>query len=50
VNCPSAESSGLTSAREIAPHTTSQDDKVWGRSDRGKTRGEQENSGDMQSE
>jgi hypothetical protein len=50
VNRPSIELSGLTSAREIAPHTTSQEDKAWGRSDWGQTRGEQENSSDMQSE
>jgi hypothetical protein len=30
VNCPSVESSSLTSTREIAPHTTSQEDKAWG--------------------
>jgi hypothetical protein len=50
VNCPSVEPSGLTDAREIVPHTTSQEDKAWGRSDwGGTTRGEKENSGDMQS-
>ena len=49
VNCPSIELSGLTSVREIRPHTTSQEDKVWGRSDWGQTRGEEENSGEMQS-
>jgi hypothetical protein len=35
VNRPSVEPSGLTSAREIAPHATSQEDKAWGRSDWG---------------
>jgi hypothetical protein len=40
VNCPSVEPLGLTNVREIAPHTTSQEDKVWGRSDWGQTRGE----------
>jgi hypothetical protein len=35
VNRPSVEPSGLTSARVIAPHTTSQEDKAWGRSDWG---------------
>jgi hypothetical protein len=30
VNLPSVESSGLTSAREIMPHATSQEDKAWG--------------------
>jgi hypothetical protein len=35
VNCPSVEPSDLTSAREIAPHATSQEDKAWGRSDLG---------------
>jgi hypothetical protein len=49
VNHPSAESSGLTSAREITPHTTLKEDKVWGRSDWGQTRGEEENFGYMQS-
>jgi hypothetical protein len=33
VNCPSVEPS--TSAREITSHTTSQEDKAWGRSDWG---------------
>ena len=33
VNHPSVEPSGLISARVIAPHTTSQEDKAWGRSD-----------------
>ena len=32
---PSVEPLGLASAREIAPHTTSQEDKAWGGSDRG---------------
>jgi hypothetical protein len=50
VNRPSIEPSGLTSTREIAPHTTLQEDKAWGRSDWGHTRGEKENYGDMQSE
>jgi hypothetical protein len=50
VNRPSIEPSCLTSAREIAPHATSQEDKAWGRSDWGQTRGEEENSGNMQSE
>jgi hypothetical protein len=50
VNRPSVEPSGLTSVREIVPHATSQEDKVWGRSDWGQTRGEEENSGNMQSE
>ena len=35
VNRPYVESLGLTSAREITPHATSQEDKVWGRSDWG---------------
>jgi hypothetical protein len=35
VNRPSVEPSGLTSARVIAPHATSQEDKAWGRSDWG---------------
>jgi hypothetical protein len=35
VNHPSIDPSDLTNAREIAPHTTSQEDKVWGRSDLG---------------
>jgi hypothetical protein len=35
VNRPSVEPSGLTDAREIVPHATSQEDKVWGRSDWG---------------
>jgi hypothetical protein len=48
VNLPSVEPSGLISARVIAPHATSQEDKAWGRSDWGKTRGE--NSGNTQSE
>jgi hypothetical protein len=50
VNRPSVEPSSLTIVREIAPHATSQEDKAWGRSDWGQTRGEKENSGDMQSE
>jgi hypothetical protein len=33
VNHPSIEPSGLISARVIVPHTTSQEDKVYGRSD-----------------
>ena len=49
VNRPSVEPSGLTGAREITPHATSQEDKAWERSDWGKTRGEEENFGDMQS-
>ena len=49
VNHPSVEPSGLTSVRKIVPHATSQEDKVWGRSDWGQTRGEEENSGDMPS-
>jgi hypothetical protein len=41
VNHLSVEPSGLISARVIAPHTTSQEDKAWGRSDcEGQTRGE----------
>jgi hypothetical protein len=32
-NCPSVEPLGLTSARKIAPHATSQEDKARGRSD-----------------
>jgi hypothetical protein len=41
VNRLSVEPSGLISARVIAPHATSQEDKAWGRSDsRGQTRGE----------
>jgi hypothetical protein len=32
VNHPSVEPSGLTSARVIVPHATSQEDKAWGRS------------------
>ena len=47
VNYPSVEPSSLTNAREIAPHATSQENKVWGRSDWGKTRGEKGNTGDM---
>jgi hypothetical protein len=35
VNLPSVEPSGLISARVIAPHATSQEDKAWGRSDWG---------------
>jgi hypothetical protein len=35
VNHPSVEPSGLTSTMEIVPHTTSQEDKVWGRRDWG---------------
>jgi hypothetical protein len=50
VNHPSIEPSDLTSVREIVPHATSQEDKVWGRSDWGQTRGEKENSGNMQRE
>jgi hypothetical protein len=42
VNHPSIEPSGLTSTREIMPHATSQEDKVWGRSDWGDMRGERE--------
>jgi hypothetical protein len=49
VNCPSVEPSGLTNAREITPHATSQEDKAWGRSHWGQTRGEEENSRNMQS-
>ena len=49
VNRPSVEPSGLTNAREIVPHATSQEDKAWGRSDYGRQmRGE--NSGITQSE
>jgi hypothetical protein len=33
VNRPSIEPSGLTNAREIVPHATSQEDKASGRSD-----------------
>ena len=33
MNRPSVEPLGLISARVIAPHTTSQEDKAWGRSD-----------------
>jgi hypothetical protein len=41
VNRPSIESSDLTSAREIVPHETSQEDKAWRRSDWGRdVRGE----------
>jgi hypothetical protein len=40
VNHPSVELSGLTSEREIMLHATSQEDKVWGRSDWGQTQGE----------
>jgi hypothetical protein len=36
VKCPSVELSGLTNAREIMPHITSQEDKAWGRSDWGR--------------
>jgi hypothetical protein len=50
VNRPSVEPSGLTSVREIALHTTSQEDKAWWRSDWGQMQGEKENSGDMQIE
>ena len=35
VNRLSIEPSGLINARVITPHTTSQEDKVWGRSDWG---------------
>jgi hypothetical protein len=35
VNRPSVEPSSLTSAREIAPHIASQEDKAWERSDLG---------------
>ena len=35
MNRPSVEPSGLTSTRGIVPHATSQEDKVWGRSDWG---------------
>jgi hypothetical protein len=34
VNRPSIEPSGLISARKIAPHTTSREDKAYGRGDR----------------
>jgi hypothetical protein len=48
VNRPSIESSGLISAREIAPHATSREDKAYGKSD---GRGREGNSGSsMQSE
>jgi hypothetical protein len=49
VNLPSIEPLGLISVRVIMPHATSQEDKVWGRSDcgGGDVRGE---SGNMQSE
>ena len=40
MNRPSVEPSDLTSTREIVPHATSQEDKAWGRSDWGQTRGE----------
>jgi hypothetical protein len=33
VNRPSVEPSGLISAREIAPHATSREDKAYGRGD-----------------
>jgi hypothetical protein len=33
VNHPSVEPSGLISARVIMPHTTSREDKAYGRSD-----------------
>ena len=33
VNLPSVEPLDLISVRVIAPHATSQEDKVWGRSD-----------------
>jgi hypothetical protein len=36
VNLPSIEPSGLISARVIVPHTTSQEDKAWGRSSCGR--------------
>ena len=35
VNLPSVEPSDLIIVRVIAPHATSQEDKVWGRSDGG---------------
>jgi hypothetical protein len=35
VNHPSVELSGLSNAREIVPHVTSQEDKAWGRSNWG---------------
>jgi hypothetical protein len=35
VNRPSVEPSGLIDARVIVPHTTSQEDKAYGRSDGG---------------
>ena len=35
VNHPFVEPSGLTNARVIVPHATSQEDKAWGRSDWG---------------
>jgi hypothetical protein len=40
VNRPSVEPSGLISARVIVPHATSREDKAYGRSDWGQTRGE----------
>jgi hypothetical protein len=48
VNRLSVEPSGLISARVIAPHATSQEDKAWGRSDSGGRR--EGNSGITQSE
>jgi hypothetical protein len=43
VNHPSVEPSCLTSAREIAPHATSQEDKAWGEKQLGAdARGERE--------
>ena len=45
VNHPSIEPSGLTSAREIMPHATSQEEKGVREKRRGQTRGKEENSG-----
>jgi hypothetical protein len=43
VNHPSIESSGLTSAREIVPHATSQEEKgVRGKREGGRHEGRQE--------
>jgi hypothetical protein len=51
VNCPSVEPSGLTSAREIMPHATSQEEKgVREKREGGRREGRRKNSGDMQSE
>jgi hypothetical protein len=44
VNHPSVDPSRPTGVRKIAPHATSQEDKVSGRSDWGQTRGQEENS------